>query len=132
MPRAPAAAAARESGGLPTCQPPVPAESSSTVACRPASRTSARITPSAVGDLQMLPRHTNSTLTGTGSCIAAQRFRLCPDGCGRALPGRCISSTLVELEHREKRLLRHLDAADLPHPLLSLLLLSMQLFLAPY
>jgi hypothetical protein len=38
----------------------------------PASFTSERITPSAVGDLQMLPRHTNSTRVGRSP-------RRCPD-----------------------------------------------------
>ena len=61
MPRARAAAAARASGGLPTCHAPVPADSSSMLSCRPLRSTSARITPSAVGERQMLPKHTNST-----------------------------------------------------------------------
>src|SRR5204863_3058862 len=38
--------------------------------------------------------------------------------------------SVAELEHREKRLLRHLDAADLLHPLLAFLLLLEQLALA--
>src|SRR4029453_16640673 len=42
----------------------------------------------------------------------------------RALPIR------VEVEHGEEGLLRHLDAADLLHPLLALLLLLEQLALA--
>src|SRR5205085_5753655 len=37
---------------------------------------------------------------------------------------------LVEVEHGEERLLRHLDRADLLHPLLALLLLLEQLPLA--
>src|SRR5207249_592253 len=44
--------------------------------------------------------------------------------------GAASPSALVELEHRQERLLRHLDAADLLHPLLSLPLLLEQLFLA--
>jgi hypothetical protein len=54
---------ARSSGGAPTCQPPVPALSISTSAVRPSSSTSARNTPSAVGERQMLPMQTNSTRT---------------------------------------------------------------------
>src|SRR5438874_4318725 len=66
MPRSRAAAAARESGGLPTCQLPVPAESISTSPSMPASRSSERMTPSAVGERQILPRHTKRMRTMRG------------------------------------------------------------------
>src|SRR3954452_24792660 len=61
IPRRRAASVARASGGSPTCQPPVPALSSSMRSSRPASRTSERITPSAVGERQMLPMQTKRT-----------------------------------------------------------------------
>src|SRR5205814_2398439 len=56
----------------------------------------------------------------------------------RSVSGRCCRGTrtavarllLAELEHGEERLLRHLDATHLLHPLLALLLLLEQLFLA--
>src|SRR3977135_1398214 len=54
-----ATARARRSGGLPTCQSPVPAESTST--SRPIRTTSARKAASARGERQILPRQTNST-----------------------------------------------------------------------
>src|SRR5690606_13030744 len=48
-------------GGSPTCQSLVPAESTSMSPARPAASTRARNTASAVGERQMLPRHTIST-----------------------------------------------------------------------
>ena len=73
IPRARAAFTARLSGGSPTCQPPVPAESISMSASMPASRTSARIAPSAVGERQMLPRHTNRIRTIAASAPPGPR-----------------------------------------------------------
>ena len=61
MPRARAASVARRSGGSPACQPPVPALSISISCSSPASRTSERMTPSAVGERQMLPMQMNRT-----------------------------------------------------------------------
>jgi hypothetical protein len=63
VPRRAAVAVARASGGSPACQPPVPALSSSTRSSSPASRTSRRMTPSAVGERQMLPMQTNRMRT---------------------------------------------------------------------
>jgi hypothetical protein len=48
---------------LPMCQPPVPALSISISVSRPSSSRRWAITPSAVGDRQMFPRHTNSKRT---------------------------------------------------------------------
>src|SRR5688572_5572837 len=50
---------ARGSGGLPTCQSPVPAESTSTSSSARAA--AARKAASASGERQMLPRQTNRT-----------------------------------------------------------------------
>src|SRR5215213_4373735 len=72
MPRAAAAAAARSSGELPTCQAPVPALSSSIACSSSASATSCAITASAVGERQMLPRQTNRTRTIAGRLAGAQ------------------------------------------------------------
>src|SRR5215208_4760486 len=70
MPRRLAASVARVSGGSPACQPPVPALSMSISPSSPCSRSSDRITPSAVGERQMLPMHTNKIF------IASNWFRL--------------------------------------------------------
>src|SRR4051794_4507065 len=64
IPRRRAASVARASGGSPACQPPVPALSSSTRSSRPSSRSSLRITPSAVGERQMLPMQTKRMRIG--------------------------------------------------------------------
>ena len=50
----------RGSGLSPECQPPVPHES--TITSNPASLTFCWSSPSAIGDLQMFPRQTMSTL----------------------------------------------------------------------
>src|SRR5690242_2522251 len=60
-----------------------------------------------MGDRQMLPRHTKLTRT----VVTA-------------------ASVVVELERRHERLLGDLDAADVLHPLLALLLLLEQLALS--
>src|SRR5450432_132037 len=65
MPRAAPTAWLRLSRGSPTCQSPVPALEIATRADRPASFTTWRMTASAVGDRQMLPRHTKQTRTTT-------------------------------------------------------------------
>ena len=49
------------------CHEPVPAESFSISPSRPSRSTSERITPSAVGERQMLPRHTNNSRTSYSS-----------------------------------------------------------------
>lgn len=70
-PPARAQAMARGSGGWPTCQSPVPAESSW---IRPASGESsmrARTMPSAIGERQMLPRQTSSRRACTGPVRSA-------------------------------------------------------------
>ena len=51
------------SGTCPTCQAPVPAESTRTCSERPASSRRWARTPSARGERQMLPRHTKRTET---------------------------------------------------------------------
>src|SRR4051794_20591560 len=117
-----AAAVARASGALPTCQEPVPAESSSTRSLMPSSAATARITPSAVGERQMLPRQTNSSLTGSPSSPWA------PRACGSAARGTTLLF-LSQLEDGEECLLRDLHAPDLLHPLLAFLLFGEQLFL---
>ncbi|KAG1319130.1 hypothetical protein G6F63_014889 [Rhizopus arrhizus] len=69
----PAQAIARRSGGSPTCQSPVPAESTCT---RPASGEAsrrARSAPSAIGERQMLPRQTTSSFITRPSPAAALR-----------------------------------------------------------
>src|ERR1700722_4882299 len=103
-PRPAAAAADRSSGKLPTCQAPVPAESISISSRSPAWKTRSRMTPSAVGERQMLPRQTNN------------RFK--------------AEILLAQLEHGEEGPRRHLDATYLLHALLALLLFGEQLFLA--
>src|SRR5450755_197902 len=52
----------------------------------------------------------------------------CPAAGSRGSPS--LSALLAEFEHGQERLLRHLDPADLLHPLLALLLLLEQLALA--
>lgn len=54
----------RGSGGLPMCQAPVPALSTTKLSASPASCTISRKTPSASGDRQMLPRQTKRTAWG--------------------------------------------------------------------
>src|SRR5688572_13348719 len=69
MPRRLAASVDRSSGVAPTCQPPVPALSISISPSRPRSATSARNTPSAVGERQMLPRQTKRTRVIAGVAL---------------------------------------------------------------
>ena len=78
IPRPAAAAVARASGGLPTCQRRCRRSRARSRSCSPASRTSARITPSAVGERQMLPRQTNSTPHGLASPSTPRRARAPP------------------------------------------------------
>ena len=59
-----AVAIARGSGGSPTCQLPVPTESTSTRRSSPAASTRLRSAPSAIGDRQMLPRQTINRRNG--------------------------------------------------------------------
>ena len=64
MPRLSAAASMRRSAGLPTCQLPVPAESTTNWSSRPSRASRCKNTPSAAGERQMLPRQTNSRRWG--------------------------------------------------------------------
>ena len=70
----------RRSAPSPTCQFPVPADSTSTRPSSPASATYERSTTSAVGERQMLPEQTKQTRKGPAAkvtpTILAQRFRL--------------------------------------------------------
>src|SRR4051812_24481580 len=64
IPRRRAASVERRSGAWPRCQSPIPALSTSTPST-PSSRRSARITPSAVGERQMLPMQTKRMRVGS-------------------------------------------------------------------
>jgi hypothetical protein len=63
MPRRAASCRARLSASSPLCQAPVPALSIAICSRSPASATSLANTPSAVGERQMLPRHTKQIET---------------------------------------------------------------------
>ena len=57
--------------GAPRCQSPVPALSTSTCPDRPARSSSSRSITSAIGDRQMLPRHTRQTRYGPDALLGA-------------------------------------------------------------
>src|SRR5829696_8764635 len=62
-PRAAALLWARSSGGLPTCQEPVPAESTKISSSNSSRRSTSSKTPWANGERQILPKQTNRTRT---------------------------------------------------------------------
>ncbi len=109
-PRSRAAAPRARRAGCPTCHAPVPAESSCDRRARgPRRATSERITPSAVGERQMLPRHTNSTRAARAAGALLRAAHSSPSSstarnasCGtstrptcfiRFLPSFCFSSS---------------------------------------
>ena len=80
-----AQAMARGSGGCPACQPPVPAESISTLPASGDASMRARKAPSASGERQILPRHTTSNRVIDHAPTAVRHgpgLRACPRRAG--------------------------------------------------